>query len=271
MTAMKFDQGSAGGDEPLGIIGVGQLAAHIVKGLRRVSPRRPIYLLPRSPGVARQLADQWHCRIAADKAALAAECPTIFLTVKSADAMAALAGLPLERQHLLLSAVATVTLADVARAAGDQAGVVRFMPVISIEVGAGAIPLYPAHTDAAALLATLGRVIPAPDEATFSVMTAAACAHGWFYDMFQVLAEQLQADGVPPAIAYETVLHNIKGAVELSLSLPATAPAALSAAVARPGSYTGMGREYLVGKGVYQSLGKAMSLVAHGLRSRTKT
>lgn len=270
MTVMKSDLGPDADGEPLGIVGVGQLAAHIVKGLRRTSPRRPIYLLPRNPAVARQLADQWGCRIAADKTALASACQTILLTVKPADAVAALTGMPLDARHLILSAVATATLTDLTRAAGGQAVVVRFMPVISIEVGAGAIPLYPPHPAATALLATLGRVVPAPDEATFCVMTAAACAHGWFYDMFQILTEQLQADGVPPAIAYETVLHNIKGAVELSLSQPATAPATLSDAVARPGSYTGMGREYLAGKGVYQSLGKAMSLVAHGLKSKTR-
>lgn len=270
MTAMKSDLGPEANDEPLGIIGVGQLAAHLVKGLRRTFPRRPLYLLPRSPAVARELADRWDCRIADDKAALAGECRTLLLTVKPADAVAALTGMPLDARHLILSAVATTTLADLARAAGGPAAIVRFMPVISIEVGAGAIPLYPPHPAAAALLATLGRVVPAPDEATFSVMTAAACAHGWFYDMFQVLAEQLQAGGVPQAMAYETVLHNIKGAVELSLSQPATAPATLSDAVARPGSYTGMGREYLAGKGVYQSLGKAMSLVAHGLKSKTR-
>ena len=47
---------------PLGILGVGQLAAHLVKGLRRAGVDRPILLLPRSRGIALELTRDWGCR-----------------------------------------------------------------------------------------------------------------------------------------------------------------------------------------------------------------
>ena len=60
----------------------------------------------------------------------------------------------------------------------------------------GAIPLYPGDTRAQALLSALGQVIVAADEAAFDALTAATCAHGWFYSLFDSLISGLEAQGL---------------------------------------------------------------------------
>ncbi|WZB63809.1 hypothetical protein WJ970_14700 [Achromobacter xylosoxidans] len=61
---------------------MGQLAAHLVKGLRRAGVDRPILLLPRSRGIALELTRDWGCEIAPDKAGLASRCRQIILACR---------------------------------------------------------------------------------------------------------------------------------------------------------------------------------------------
>ena len=92
------------------------------------------------------------------------------------------------------------------------------MPGISVEAGVGAIPLYPGDTRAQALLSALGQVIVAADEAAFDALTAATCAHGWFYSLFDSLISGLEAQGLAPEAARTAVLHHARGAAELCLA-----------------------------------------------------
>ncbi|WP_158658484.1 pyrroline-5-carboxylate reductase [Achromobacter sp. AONIH1] len=253
-------------DAPLGILGVGQLAAHLVKGLRRAGVDRPILLLPRSRGIALELTRDWGCEIAPDKAGLASRCRQIILACRPADLPGAAADLPLTARHLVLSAVAAASVADLAALLGGDVSVRRFMPGISVEAGVGAIPLYPGDTRAQALLSALGQVIVAADEAAFDALTAATCAHGWFYSLFDSLISGLEAQGLAPEAARTAVLHHARGAAELCLARPDLRPRAISRDVAAPGSYTAAGLRYLEDGGVHARLRIALESVLRALR-----
>ena len=163
-------------------------------------------------------------------------CRQIILACRPADLPGAAADLPLTARHLVLSAVAAASVADLAALLGGDVSVRRFMPGISVEAGVGAIPLYPGDTRAQALLSALGQVIVAADEAAFDALTAATCAHGWFYSLFDSLISGLEAQGLarrrrgPPCCI-------TRGAAELCLARPDLRPRAISRDVAAPGSY----------------------------------
>ena len=132
--------------------------------------------------------------------------------------------------------MAAASVADLAALLGGDVSVRRFMPGISVEAGVGAIPLYPGDTRAQALLSALGQVIVAADEAAFDALTAATCAHGWFYSLFDSLISGLEAQGLAPEAARTAVLHHARGAAELCLARPDLRPRAISRDVAAPGS-----------------------------------
>ena len=140
------------------------------------------------------------------------------------------------------------------------------MPGISVEAGVGAIPLYPGDTRAQALLSALGQVIVAADEAAFDALTAATCAHGWFYSLFDSLISGLEAQGLAPEAARTAVLHHARGAAELCLARPDLRPRAISRDVAAPGSYTAAGLRYLEDGGVHARLRIALESVLRALR-----
>lgn len=171
-------------------------------------------------------------QIAPDKAGLASRCRQIILACRPADLPGAAADLPLTARHLVLSAVAAASVADLAALLGGDVSVRRFMPGISVEAGVGAIPLYPGDTRAQALLSALGQVIVAADEAAFDALTAATCAHGWFYSLFDSLISGLEAQGLAPEAARTAVLHHARGAAELCLARPDLRPRARSPDVA---------------------------------------
>ena len=99
------------------------------------APRRrrpPILLLPRSRGIALELTRDWGCEIAPDKAGLASRCRQIILACRPADLPGAAADLPLTARHMVLSAVAAASVADLAALLGGDVSV-RRGPGISVE------------------------------------------------------------------------------------------------------------------------------------------
>ena len=162
--------------------------------------------------------------------------------------------------------MAAASVADLAALLGGDVSVRRFMPGISVEAGVGAIPLYPGDTRAQALLSALGQVIVAADEAAFDALTAATCAHGWFYSLFDSLISGLEAQGLAPEAARTAVLHHARGAAELCLARPDLRPRAISRDVAAPGSYTAAGLRYLEDGGVHARLRIALESVLRALR-----
>ena len=161
--------------------------------------------------------------------------------------------------------MAAASVADLAALLGGDVSVRRFMPGISVEAGVGAIPLYPGDTRAQALLSALGQVIVAADEAAFDALTAATCAHGWFYSLFDSLISGLEAQGLarrrrgPPCC--------ITRAAPPNCAWPGrTCGRARSPDVAAPGSYTAAGLRYLEDGGVHARLRIALESVLRALR-----
>lgn len=229
----------------IGIIGIGDLAMHLVKGFKQVTNELEIYIYPRSLHNANILAADYGCKLVKSRDELLEKVKTVFLLVRPFQVREALSGLNFQPQHLLVSGVGGVSIEELTGAISGSPNIVRFMPVVSIEVNSGAIPVYPRDELACEILSLLGDVFEVSSEQELESATAAACMHGWFYAVFQTLADSLIDSGVDGDLAKKLVLLNIRGAVDYCLDKPEIDFAGVAKYIAKEGSYTAAGLDLL--------------------------
>ena len=244
----------------LGIIGVGQLATYFVSGLRHGKDDRAIVLGPRNGQTASALASRFDCEVASSHQDVVDRARIILLATRPQDAVSALQSITLGEDHLVVSVVAGLDLDTLSSHVGP-ATVVRSLPVYSAEVCAGAMPLYPDHDDARALLATLGQIVPMPDEARFETAAVMGCTFAWFFRIYAQLQSWLERTGMGADEARTLALQCAHGASALALAKPDRNLADLAASIARPGTFSLAGEQVLAAKGGLEALDAACDLV----------
>ncbi|MBY4679024.1 NAD(P)-binding domain-containing protein [Marinobacterium arenosum] len=230
--------------EQLGILGVGHLASYMVAGLRHAGDQRPILLSPRNRQRSQALAEQHACEIAADNQQVVDRCRLILLAVRPNQVRSLLESLTFSADHLLVSCVAGMPLAQLGELAGP-AQVVRTLPLACAEVGEGAVPLYPNHPSARRLLSQLGNLIPFDNEDSFELASTAACMNGWIYPFLARLTDWYTEQGMAAEQARELVLHSVRGATGLAAARPEWPLQAISDSIATDGTFTKLGLDLL--------------------------
>lgn len=165
----------------LGFLGVGTIAAAMVRGLQRVRPEDKILLSPRSTSVVARLVDEHpNVRSAASNEAVVEESRFLFLTMRPPQLRAAVAGLQFRSDQIVVSCVANTALQDIA-ALVAPATPCRLIPLPGIERGAGPIVLYPPMSAISMLFAGSGELIEALTEAEFSGYGAGSATMSTFF------------------------------------------------------------------------------------------
>ncbi|NQX96001.1 MAG: NAD(P)-binding domain-containing protein [Erythrobacter sp.] len=249
------------------MVGVGDIAEHFVRGMRRAQDHRRILLFPRNASRAAALAAACNCDIVQDRAQLVKSADIVLLAVRPSQVTDALAGIEYPAGTILLSAVGAVSKSTLRQLVGPEPDIIRIMPVMSIEVGEGSIPMFPRHDAVQKILSCLGMVFPVDSEDQLIPATAATCAHGWFYRFLDVLVEHLTAAGLPGDVARDMVLRNAAGAVKFGLEHPKSDLGDIARAVAKPGTFTHEGLEELETGGLPERLGGAASMIVERLKS----
>lgn len=184
----------------LGIVGVGRLASFMIEGIRKSGDRRPILLSPRNAEMAKRLAADHDCEVAADNQAVIDGADVVIVATPPKDALATIRSLPWRRGQLLVCVAIDVEHAALQDAAGD-ATVVRAMPTAASAIGLGSTPIFPDDERARALLVLVGDVFPCVDEDQFKVATAASVYHLWMYALMERMAQAVEEAGLPRATA----------------------------------------------------------------------
>jgi pyrroline-5-carboxylate reductase len=200
----------------LGIVGVGGLAEFVVEGFRHAGDRRRILLSPRGAERAADLARRFACEVMpTNQAVLDAADMVIVATLPNAviDCLRALRWRP---RQLLICVAIDVSLPAL-EAAAPGAAVVRAMPSSAAAFGASAMPIYPDHAGARALLAALGTVLPVPDERAFDAGSAYAGYYLWVYALLDEMTLAGERAGLPRAAAIGLAAGLAKSAAEHAL------------------------------------------------------
>ncbi|MEM7696334.1 MAG: pyrroline-5-carboxylate reductase dimerization domain-containing protein [Pseudomonadota bacterium] len=245
----------------LGIIGVGHLARAILTGLLRAGwAADDIILSPRGGGA--QLAAEHGFCLAPSNAAVVARAPLILLSVRPADAVAALSGLPFRAGQTVMSACAGVPLKDLSIAA--PASVMRIMPLTASALGASPTLVHPENPAAAAFLAALGTAIPIDSEAAYEAATANSAVYGWVQMLVRETAAWTSTHNVPAPVARALAAHTFVAAGRMILESEAPMDDLLKS-LCTPGGITEAGLKHLEGAGVPQGWRGACDVVLHRL------
>ncbi len=221
----------------IGILGVGELAAYLVRGLIRGGNHPPLSFSPRNADKARALARECGAKVCANNAELVAESELVIVATRPDQVGGALRDLPWRPTHTLISVAAGVTLAAL-REVASPATLVRAMPVSCAAIGESPTAMHPRNARAQALFAQLGPVQVLADERAFQAASVLGAYYGWVFALMAEVGRWAESAGVPPPQARALVAGMTRGAGAAALNDPESSPAEMLSALRTPGGIT---------------------------------
>jgi len=252
---------------PVGFIGIGHLAAHLVEGFARGAPAPAILLSPRGAGTAARLAERFGAKVGGDNQAVANACALVLLATPPNVALAAARAIRWRAEQIVVSVCAGVPLAPLAEAV-RPARAVRAMPITAAAQGESPTPIFPRDPAAEALFARLGPVHPLDDEDAFEAAATIATYYGWVFAIIDEATRWAEDAGLPAETARLLVTETTRAAAGMVARRQGESAATLAETIAKPGSFTGHGLDLLRERGALDTFRAALDAVRARLRKR---
>jgi pyrroline-5-carboxylate reductase len=261
-------------ESKIAILGGGKIGEALLSGLLR-GERHPddIVVTEKYEERAAFLRDTYGVRVVSVAEALE-HASTVILAVKPQDIDALLGELApgAGPQHLVVSVAAGVTTAHLERALPDGVAVVRCMPntpalvdEAMTAVAAGAHATERQLATAAALLASVGRVVQVPESQLDAVTALSGSGPAYFFFLVEAMIDAGILLGLPRALAAELIVQTAVGSATM-LRDSGEHPVQLREAVTSPGGTTIAAIRELEAHGVRAALLAAIEAAAR--RSR---
>jgi pyrroline-5-carboxylate reductase len=222
---------------PIGILGTGALAAHLVAGWRRAGVAADIIVSPRGAGVAATLAKTHGVVVAQSNQDVLERARMVLVCLPAAAGAGILSGLRFRGDHSVCSAMAGVRPDVLAPLIAPGSFSQTMMPGASNAIGAGPCLLYPAASDWQALLAHLGPVVPVNTQADYDTAAVFGALSGVSFLLMQHLARWFEQRGIAPDLARPLVAATLAGNAAVLQNAPQEWEAII-ASVATPGGVT---------------------------------
>ncbi|GAA5131948.1 pyrroline-5-carboxylate reductase [Alloalcanivorax gelatiniphagus] len=232
----------------IGFIGAGNMANSLAGGMiaKGIRPAR-IWMSDPSRDRLDEVAQLHRVHVTEDNLEVARRVDVLVLAVKPqvmGDACAALREVIEERQPLIISIAAGVTVENLRHWLGD-APIVRCMPNTPALVQAGATGLYAAAGVSAAqkemasqILGAVGLTFWFDEEKELDAVTAVSgSGPAYFFLLMESLIDAAVSQGLPPATARQLVLQTAWGAAQLAITSE-VGPDVLRQRVTSPGGTT---------------------------------
>lgn len=184
----------------IGFIGVGEIATAIVEGLSTAdTPPPSLVLSPRGRDNVAALTQRFPdlVTVADDNQAVADAADTLIVAVLPDQVNEVLGPLTFRDSHVVISALAGVTIAEVRAALGADVPVVRAIPMPPIRNRAVATVITPEHPVASSLFDRLGGTLAVENEDALAVFSAATGAVSGYLDYLAVVCGWVESQGVP--------------------------------------------------------------------------
>jgi pyrroline-5-carboxylate reductase len=229
----------------LGVLGVGDLTAKMIRGLGRSgSVVTQIFLSPRNQDKADALARDLQCTAMSSNQEVVDAADVVLIGVRPAHLAELAQQVTLKPLQPLISVVGGVSMENLRWLFGDR-DYSRAMLSYASEINRSTVAVYPAASTAAQLLSPLGTVVPLETEREFELATVSACMNGWFYFLIHELQQWLTQKGVPSERARALVFSSVEDCVAYSRYKASTPIDELGRSIATPGTYTAAGLEVL--------------------------
>lgn len=244
-----------------GVIGVGSLAAAIVTGLcDGVDAAPPVVLSPRSAGTAAALAARFETvSVAADNQAVVDAADVVVVAVLPDQVAAVLGALALRADQVVLSVVAGLRLATARELVAPATRVALAIPLPSVALRQGGIPVHPVLPEAVDFWSRLGEVVATDDEAVFDALVVPATTIAAHLEQLGVITQWVVDRGVVSSDARRYV-----GAVYAALGAQVAGDddfGDLAAEVATPGGLNAQVADELRAAGVPAAVRSALDSV----------
>lgn len=180
------------------VLGVGSMAAAVVAGLCDGIVDAPrIVLSPRSVNRSSELAAKYtSVTVARDNQDLIDSARVVVLCVRPQDARSVLSELHFRSDHVVISAMAAVSLASLAALVEPASSLSRVVPQVSVADRASVTPGYPAVPAAAELFERLGGFAVVPSEQSLDDVSVASATVAAFLAYAGRIASWLEARGL---------------------------------------------------------------------------
>ncbi|WP_375489657.1 pyrroline-5-carboxylate reductase [uncultured Jatrophihabitans sp.] len=258
----------------IAILGGGKIGEALLSGLLRGEHAADdIVITERYAERATYLRDTYGVRVVSVTEALE-HASTVIVAVKPQDIDALLTEVATTAgpQHLVVSVAAGVTTAHLERALPDGVPVVRCMPntpalvdEAMTAVAAGAHATDEQLATAAALLASVGRVVQVPESQLDAVTALSGSGPAYFFFLVEAMIDAGILLGLPRALSAELIVQTAVGAATM-LRDSGEHPVQLREAVTSPGGTTIAAIRELEAHGVRAALLAAIEAAA--VRSR---
>ncbi len=236
----------------VGIIGTGRLAGYIVEGARGGATRNgrdfDFLLSPRNAEKAADLAARFGARLAADNQAVVDGADLVLLAVRPPQAEEGLKALRFRAGQIVISAIAGVTHAAVAKLVAPARVVCVMLPGRANAEGIGLSILYPKQPEAEAFLARLGPVHGFDDWPSFEVASVVGGLSGCSFHFLKHMISWFTARGLDARTAALIVAETLRGNAGVVQEHPEELDAII-AGIQTPGGVTQCGAELLAARG----------------------
>lgn len=246
-----------------GFVGTGAITRAMVEGLGATDPAPEIVVSPRSVAVSAALAARFgNVRVAADNQAVVDAAACVVVATRPDQTRDVLAGLAFRPDQVVVSVVAGVSVGALRAAAAPAHEVARAIPLPSVAVRQGLVPVFPPQPVAVELFRQLGAVVALDDETAFDSFSAASAFAATQLDLLATVEAWLVGRGVPAPDARAYVSELIRGLSDALADEPDRELALLAGDHATPGGLNEQVRTYVRSHGVHELVATALDDVA---------
>jgi len=246
----------------VGIVGFGTMGRALAAGIRRADPGAVVTASTTRRSAA---ATPFGATVTSTQEVIRCS-DLIVLAVKPAHVGSVLAEIePLtERRHTVVSVAAGVSIASIRKGLGDRCAVLRAMPNIACEVGAGATALAHDGSDVlaarrvASLFDLLGEVVTVDETLLDAVTALSGCGPAYMAFVADALGNAAASIGLPYALSRRLVAQTMLGTGRLMLETGAH-PGLIREHVATPAGRTLRALAELESSNLRQTFQRALS------------
>jgi pyrroline-5-carboxylate reductase len=196
-----------------GFIGVGAIAAAMVTGLRRNMNAIPSILLsPRNAQRGLELSSRFRAvTVVSDNHAVIDGSQVIVICLRPQDAASVLPCLRFRSGQAVISAIAGVSLTELARLGVPERSAARCIPLPAVARGEAVTPVYPFTDAARRLFEQLGTAQALPDEASLNALSASTATIATHFAYLETIARWLRQKRVPEEIIRQQLVTMFSG------------------------------------------------------------
>ncbi|HWY56147.1 MAG TPA: pyrroline-5-carboxylate reductase [Terriglobales bacterium] len=256
----------------LGFVGTGAITSAIVTGLSSASAdQSAIQLSPRNHKIASELATRFpHVSVASSNQDVLDNSDVVILAVRPQIAANVVSELRFRPDHQVISLISAISLASISELVAPATKVARAVPLPSVADRLGPTAIYPPDPLVADLFGRLGTAIEVETANEFDGLSAATATIASYFAFADAIVSWLTRHGVSAPKARDYVARIFRGSINAAVDAPERSLKSLADEHATRGGINEQVLSYLVERGVFEDLSRALDAVLQRITSASK-